>query len=327
MNVTIDLLHPASVAITAEQIAHNKVYPLLREINHRYGLKVLGMKVVNMRVTDALVLGNESGFPVGLIYYANQTDEYTIETAIRLKDRGRTQQDKRTYFSKKVPSLMKTIAKEGLLPKDNKEFIAESHGGFIREFVSSFTSKYNGIHKSNNMDAEDLHNILKVIARTYENGEQPTKEFMDKIKPELDKYNQIDSMRSKRANELVEKLSNPFYFIMHDSFGFMVGKANISCKINSNTTYVDDIEMRIVEDFKRINDVDEIPELIPKLTMFKVLMQQNNHEVEFEGDSELFPVSHRAHYSEDLDMYKYSHSTNGWYNNSVIDTHWLVVPV
>jgi hypothetical protein len=155
--------------------------------------------------------------------------------------------------------------------------------------------------------------------------ESLSKESIAKVKDTFDKYAQIDIMREKRVTEMASVFDKPMRVVMQDKVGFMTGKVkmdvtwgvhDISC-LNSSHAY-------IVEDFKRINDVDECPELIPTLTMLKVMMQEARNDHTFIGDSGLFPTSYGDNYTPELRVVGISEDSR-WSHSGVIKSNWLFI--
>jgi hypothetical protein len=118
---------------------------------------------------------------------------------------------------------------------------------------------------------------------------------MTKVQSALDKYRDADKTRVERQQELNETFSNPVWAIFYDDAdSFCVGKMKLSPMWNSaNETTPSSLDMSIVEDFRRVADVTEIPELIPTMAMLKTSIEQARPDIKynFVGDSGFFPTN------------------------------------
>jgi hypothetical protein len=118
---------------------------------------------------------------------------------------------------------------------------------------------------------------------------------MTKVQSTLDKYRDADKTRVERQRELSEVFSNPVWAIFYDETdSFCIGKLKLSPMWGSaNETTPTDVDVRIVEDFRRVADVTEVTELIPSMAMLKTAIEQARPEIKYEfvGDSKFFPTN------------------------------------
>ena len=118
---------------------------------------------------------------------------------------------------------------------------------------------------------------------------------MTKVQSTLDKYRDADKTRVERQRELSEVFSNPVWAIFYDETdSFCIGKLKLSPTWGSaNETTPTDVDVRIVEDFRRVADVTEVTELIPSMAMLKTAIEQARPEIKYEfvGDSKFFPTN------------------------------------
>lgn len=313
-------LHPsANPLLTEESIHQNNAFPLLREINHKYGLRVIDANA-------KMLLADEQGFVVASIW-KNVTDEtYHIRSVTNQKDRGRHWEDRFTYYAKRIPSLMKTIAKENLIPVDTLTAIKNMYGANFRSCVSEISNGYGTIQKSTGgLDGDDIHSLLQIVLNNR-SLESLSKESIAKVKDTFDKYEQIDNIRVKRREEMATMFSKPIAAAMHDELGFMYGKLKLTP--NSYSGRVDDagiasVGVEIVENFRRLHDIEEVSELIPTLTMHKVYMQEKSSEYKFVGDSQLFPQK-AAGYIPELHVAAFSDNER-WGQTAILKSTWMLI--
>ena len=316
----IKFLHPnADPLLTEESIRQNNAFPLLREITHKYGLRVIDSNA-------KMLLADDQGFVVASIW-KNVTDEtYNFRSVARQKDRGRHWEDRFTYFGKRIPSLMKTIAKEYLIPENTTQAIKLMFDSNIRSCVQNISNDYGTIGKSNNMfSGDDIHELLQIVLNNR-NLESLPKESIANIKDTFDKYEQIDNIRVKRKEEMAAMFSKPIAVATHDELGFMYGKLKLTPNYYSHRA--DDagiakVDVEIVENFRRLHDIEEVSELIPTLTMHKVYMQEKNSDYKFVGDSGLFPEK-AVGYVPELRVASFTDNER-WGQTAILKSTWMLI--
>jgi hypothetical protein len=323
-------LHPIAdnTIITEEAIREHEAFPLLRELTHKYGLKVIS-RTVGSNHHLRLLLADEQGFPIASIWKDRQTDAYNIRATMVAKDRGRHWEDKYTYYAKRISHLMKVIEKDELLPKNSEEFINRTFGMNIRGAICRMSEPYGEIRKSGHyFSGEEVHSLLKIVLNNRSIDELP-KESIAKVKDTFDKYAQVDIMRDKRRTEMVDMFSKPMSVLVRDDMGFMAGKLILEplWAINDESSLVSS-RCAIAEPFKRIHDVDECVDLIPTLTMLKVYMQEkmsrNNDGVKIHhGESGLFTNIGDTYIPE---LRTVGFDENGrWTHSGILKSNWLFI--
>lgn len=316
----------ASNSLTEEEIHQNGAFPLLREITHKYGLKVISISSPTAVKTGRMLLADEQGFVVAGIWTDKTDETFNIRSTSNSKDRGRHWEDRFTYYAKRVSSLMKTIAKENLIPPDTLSAIKNMYGGNLRNCVSEISNGYGTIQKSTGgLDGDDIHSLLQIVLNNRSLESLP-KESIAKVKDTFDKYEQIDNIRVKRREEMAAMFSKPIAVAMHDELGFMYGKLKLTP--NSYSGRVDDagiasVNVEIVENFRRLHDIEEVSELIPTLTMHKVYMQEKSSEYKFVGDSQLFPEK-AAGYIPELRVAAFS-DNDRWGQTALMKSTWMLI--
>ena len=246
-------------------------FPLIREICHKFGLKVLAeTELVGGRQAFQLCLPN--GMAVGKAYAQMNADnklEYCYRTPYYKKERGSSDEDKQTLRSTKVSSLMATLSRvKAILSVDDllgKKMTKLSSAMEIMETAMGSTHK-----STSELQADEIQALLCAFLGETPNGNHLTIDTI-KCKKVLDKYNEADRIRVKKLEEVGRFFRNPFYMIGADSFGhFIVGKVKI----------VGDKQYEIVEQFKRYKDITERDDLIPVMTMTKLAYEGKNHRMQ-----------------------------------------------
>ena len=285
-------VHPFAARITDEDVVTNKAFPLVRELVHKYGLSVIATFERTDKKLNPLYMARADGIPICKVFFMEDRESFAIRNCMTIKDRGRSQDDKLTYFGKKVSFVMKTIEKESLLPRDTEDFFTAMAGDNIRNAVDKLSSSFGEVRKGNNMSGEVIHDLIE-IALGNRHVSTLSAESMSKVQSALDKYRDADKTRVERQRELTELFSKPMWAVMYDqtdSFCIGMMKLNPVWGDVANTT-PSSLTMDIVEDFRRVADVTEVAELIPTMAMLKTSIEQARPDVKYDfvGESKFFP--------------------------------------
>jgi len=279
-------------------------FPLVRELCHKFGLRVL--TYVQQGDIRKFQLCLPNGMAVGKAWAKMESDAkytYYYRSPYYRKERGRTHEDKETLKSTKVSSLMATIKRVGAVPSipvmnDKKLRILEDAIGLLSGAMG------NSNKSSSELSADEIQALLCAYLGETPNGNHLT---IDTIKCQkvLDKYNEADRVVARRVEETNRFFGNPFYMIGSDEYGhFLVGKV----KIVGNKQY------EIIESFKRYKDITEYADLIPVMTMTK-LAYEDKHNLQ----GGYLPITDK--YDENLDAVFFYNTRATHY-----DCIWMVTP-
>ena len=156
------LIHPFAAKLTEDEVIANRAFPLVRELNHKYGLMVLAAKYHPDSGANSLFMAREDGMPVCKVFFMADREAFAIRNCMANKDRGRSTEDKLTFFGKKVSFVMKVIEKEGLIPTNTENFIRRVFGDKIRYGVDSFSEAFGEVRKSNHFSGEITHQLIEI---------------------------------------------------------------------------------------------------------------------------------------------------------------------
>ena len=250
--------------------ANTKLYSFLAEVNHKHKLHA-----IRYSESSGILLCNENGFTLCAIDTDNEGYEYYIPS--NPKDRGSSYTDKRTYRSKKLSSLMKTI-------KDKKLYT--SYHIFNNEITTNTISYFANFLSTHNMQNDNTSSLEKLVNA---NGitvqsliryimNEPTEEKLDlsKCKIILDKIKLVDKIKQDTAEELVNFLTNPFFVVLTDGTGdYIVG----SFKITNKEIIKHDIMRSKIRDnietitpFSRFKNISD-SEFVALAPMFRTYLQ------------------------------------------------------
>ena len=269
-----------------QSLRANDVFPLIRDICHKYGVKVLNCEAPTP-VGRAFQLCLPNGMAVGKAFTRVNGDaklEYCYRTPYYKKERGSSEEDKETLRSTKVSSLMATIARVKAIPSTTQ--LLEKKMTKLSSAMSIMDSAMGSTHKSSGeLHPDEIQALLCAYLGETPNGNHLTIDTL-KCKKVLDKYNEADRVAVKKLEEVGRFFGSPFYMIGADQYGhFIVGKVKI----------VGDKQYEIVEQFKRYKDITERDDLIPVMTMTKLAYESKGHRMQ----NGYIPVSDV--YDENLD--------------------------
>lgn len=246
-----------------QSLKASRAFPLVRDLCHKFGLKVLAETDLAGKQAFQLCLTN--GMTVGKVFVRDidvndsLTTEYCYRTPYYRKERGRNDDDKTTLRSTRVASLIATIGRVKAIPDIPK--LLDKKMGKLSDAIEIMERKMGSTYKSTSeLQADEIQALLCAFLGESPNGNHITIDTI-KCKKVLDKYNEADRVRVKKLEEVDRFFRNPFYMIGADKFGhFIVGKVKIT----------GDKQYDIVEPFKRYKDITERDDLIPVMTMTKL---------------------------------------------------------
>jgi superoxide dismutase len=298
-------------------IKENICFPLIREIEFKYGLKVYkveGKEGINS--TPSFYMCYPNGIPCGEVF-AKKTKEldvrkctqtdiliYNFKTPYYRKARGSSESDRSTISSKKISTLMGTIHRQKVIQPFidifNKDYRAPIFQG-----LNIMKNHFGKDNKFKSIATDDLHAL---VANAL--GENPNSYGLSLnlslCKNLLDHFNKCDNIEAEKLKQAKRFFGNPFYAIGVDrDKHIIIGKLKI----------VDD-KMQIVEDFSRTLSLDHKEDLTAILTMMKVANENK-------GDLTLNCFPNKDEYDVGLDVVY----TSVWYRNrddSIF--HWTFIP-
>ena len=266
-------------------IATSECKTLIREICFKYDLKVL-CTVERREAVDnkSFLLVKDGWNPIGEVYARILRDddhkeftEYSFYSHYYEKARGKSVDDKHTLRSKKISSLLTTIKKMKAIPSD---IVATTRKHTLQwaENISSFEGKL-GLERKSVSDAgfhaSDLQAIMEYVL-----GESPntnmTAAIQDKCKIALDKYKSIDKMNDSTRQELSRLFDTAFYVVgasQNDYLVVGIARCTNTLSANSRSAY----EFEMVKPIKLVDNLEEFPELLSVMTMWKAQREMEGY--------------------------------------------------
>lgn len=315
----VALVHPIMGSVLPEaEVIMSKGYTLLRELIHKYNLVVIGKRHPNNLDSNSYMLSREDGMVIGCAGYDSREGNYFFRSVNTPKERGRSSEDRFTYKSVKVPSLMRTIEKHKLIPKDSLEVINKlSHTSSL---VSKVIERLGSFNKSSGgFSGATIHELLNVAFGYRDMNSLPT-DSINFFKKALDEYNQVDETREARLNVVKEVFDKPIKFLSYDSTGTFI-KGTMCLAVSFDDCYrLDDVKVVKME-AERVRTFMDDPDIAPRMAMLKVMLQKNSSATEFVGEEGFFPQNSEG-YNDDLGIYQVD--TDGWrYDNFPSKPQWI----
>jgi hypothetical protein len=239
-------------------------FPLIREMVFTYGLKV-----VRETKKGWLLCHAANGIAVGKAFTRLNDDgktEYCYASPYFRKERGNSDEDRRTLHSTKISSLMTSIKKMKAIP--NEKNMEEKKTSLLTKPITYMKRSLGDSRKLAEVHPDMIHALL-----AYYFGENPNSLGLSIdntiCKNLFDKFNLADTLKATKMEKTTEFFCNPFYMIGVDEFGdYMIGKVQLASPLTDSNQY------KIVEPFKRYKNIEEgYPELIPFMTMMKLVYE------------------------------------------------------
>lgn len=265
-----------------QAILNNKALPLIRELAFKYKLKVL-KTVRSNDVADGGVNfvmtkseGIVAGFPIGEVSYVTErsyklgeethTDSFCYYSPYFEKSRGRTERDRRTIKIQKLASLMATLKRMDAIPIDIE--IQNFQVDSMRDGYRRVASNLGRVKRDTVLGVRDIEVLVKNIV----NGVPVTTDILEICKRQLDIYEKADKIESDNTNELKRMFGTEFYAIGANRNGdMMLGTLRLEMDFTQYSPERE--EFKLVKPFKRIKSIEDAPEIIPIMTMLKVVSE------------------------------------------------------
>lgn len=266
------LFHAVVDDALKEEVMASKVLPLIRELNHVYGLKVYS-KSTDFRFgsgepesNNYMLCDANEGLPVARVF--TYEDNYCYHTPYQQKQRGVDDFDRHTFRSQKLSSLMATIRKAKLLTTSAQ--VMQYLENRICQPVNIIYSHYE-VDDKFRMDGEAAHELLLAIksGKTLDDFSQSNRDFYLEA---LDRYSKVDLQLETRKQGVVEMLSD-CYIVGADKGGqYVIADATYET-LTSNK--VDVFKPKLKTPFKRVKSLEEYPHILSILTMLKVHLDKD----------------------------------------------------
>lgn len=263
-----------------EFLKSHPTFPLVREMEFKYGLKVSHLTYIRDKKygnwesnIPAWLMCHKNGIAVGKIYMtknADGKDEYCWRSPFYSKERGEDREDKNTIRSIKISALMATLTRQHVVPSAlDMEVNKMKNLRYPIDLVKkSFGKSQKEMYGWN---PDEIHALLLMAL-----GKNPNSEWVkvdqNKCQGTLDKFENADIVHKEKVKESARFFTNPFFMVGVDELGdYLIGKFKLKTVENENG-----IQYETIEPFKRYRTHEEVPDLIPVMTMVKVAYEDKN---------------------------------------------------
>ena len=258
---------------TIDFIESTSMKKFIHELNFKFGVKAIEtQKLPNYNNNNKTVLLTEKTGTFVIATAWIEDGEYFFRSFFHRKDRGRSAQDRETFYSKKLSNLMQTINKNNLVPDEG--YILANYSPNFNSAIAYLKDSHGSANKIDELSVSTIHGLLK-----YALGETTELNNLEICKKVLDKYNQADRIE-QAMNEDVERFFSTygFYVIGADGFNHLiVGKIKMFME-NGMRKY------QVLDNFVRVKDLSKHEHLLPIMLMQKVYHEQQGKYYTFWGN-------------------------------------------
>jgi hypothetical protein len=306
------LFHAVADDSVKEKVAQSKVLPLIRELNHIYGLKVYAESgdfhygSVEPETNNFMLCDEVQGFPVGRVFIYEDT--FCYHTPYRSKQRGADDFDRHTFRSKKLSSLIASLKKVGI-PTKGEQMIKQIDNPINMPMRSIWTSF--DVDRKQNLDGDHAHEILLALqsGKTISDLPQSSRDLYLK---HIDEYTKVDIQLETRKQGMHEMMDN-CYVVGADRKGHYL-IADAGCEVTESNG-AEQYNFNFKTPFKRVSSLKEYPDVLSCLTMTKVHLDDK-----FRPWSDKSLAPHGDRYIPELGISYGYHS-----NNTDFDMEWLCI--
>jgi len=251
-----------------EELKVSKIFPLVRELQFTYGLKVCGHMG---KPSGGYMMCHPNGFAVGNVWYDNDETQFKYRSPWYRKQRGSSAQDRETVGSVKISSLMATLKRMEAVPAMEKT--THNYVRRLTDAVSRLRRELGDHNKEHGLTGDEVHALMLTAL-----GKSPNSKWVkvdqNKCKIILDKFEEADKIKKTKIEESNRFFTNPFYMIgVDENDQYLIGKF----KLTTVSTDQAKISYETVEPFKRYGSFEQVAEFIPVMTMTKLAYENSNH--------------------------------------------------
>jgi hypothetical protein len=284
------LFHAVITDSLREEVLSNEVLPLVRELNHAYGLTVYAKNLHNGY--SGYSMCNEEGMPIARVFFTDGA--YCYHSPYQQKSRGSDEFDRQTYRSSKLSTLMATLKKAKIVTTTTK--VLQHNSQRLQDLVSRVSGSFTDKSKDN-LPPSHAQKLLQAMVegKGMDSFSQSDRDLYLGI---LDEYKNVDIMKEVKKKG-VESMFSDCYLVLGDVNGhYIISESKYEYTSNS----VGNMKLGIVPTtpFKRVKDLTEYPTLLTALTMLKVNLGDEFRPFSGATNNYLFPMGDK--YISDLDI-------------------------
>jgi hypothetical protein len=255
------LFHAVSDDSLKEEVLSNGALPLVKELNHAYGLKVFRKSTNNGYA--GFLMCNEEGFAIAKVFFHD--DAFCYHAPYQQKSRGSDQFDRQTFRSKKLSTLMSTLKRSNIVTTTDR---ALTH--YKRQFENLITKVSNSFEDKSKDSLPPIHaqKLLQAIVEGKDMNSFPQAD-RDLYLQILDNYKNVDTMKVVKK-EGIESMFSDCHLVLADGDGqYLISESSY---VYEPSPYYQGVRLKIkpTTPFKRVKNLTDYPSVISTLTMLKV---------------------------------------------------------
>jgi hypothetical protein len=244
-----------------EEVLSNGALPLVKELNHAYGLKVFRKSTNNGYA--GFLMCNEEGFAIAKVFFYD--DAFCYHAPYQQKSRGSDQFDRQTFRSKKLSTLMSTLKRSNIVTTTDRVL---TH--YKRQFENLITKVSNSFEDKSKDSLPPIHaqKLLQAIVdgKDMNSFSQSDRDLYLNI---LDNYRNVDKMKVVKK-EGIESMFSDCHLVLADGDGqYLISESSY---VYEPSPYYQGVRLNIKPTlpFKRVKNLTDYPSIISTLTMLKV---------------------------------------------------------
>jgi hypothetical protein len=264
-----------------KSIIFSKVLPLVKELNHVYGLKVYGESTNNGYA--GFMMCNEEGFAIAKVFFHD--DAFCYHAPYQQKSRGSDNFDRQTFRSKKLSTLMSTLKKANIVTTTDRVLThyKRQFDNLVNKVSNSFEDK-----SKEGISAPFAQKLLQAMVegKDINSFQQSDRDFYLDV---LDKYKNIDKMKVVKK-EGIESMFKDCHLVLADGGGqYLVSESTYEYATNTNY-HGTRLQIKPTTPFKRVKNLTDYPSVISTMTMLKVHLGDDFRSYAGGTNSSMFPL-------------------------------------
>ena len=284
------LFHAVTDNSLKEEVLSNGVMPLVKELNHAYGLKVYKKSTNNGY--QGFVMCNDEGFAIAKVFFHD--DAFCYHSPYQQKSRGSDEFDRKTFRSKKLSTLMSTLKKTNIVTTTDRVL---KH--YKRQF-DNMVSKVSNSFEDKSKDSMPASHAQKLLQAMVDGKDMNSFLHSDRdlYLEILDNYKNVDKMKVVKK-EGIESMFSDCYLVLADSNGqYLISESTYEYSVSTNWNN-SKLEIKPTTPFKRVKNLTDYPDALSALTMLKVHLG-DNFKPFASADNNTFPLGDK--HIPDLDV-------------------------
>ena len=255
------LFHAVSDDSLREEVLSNSALPLVKELNHAYGLKVFRKSTNNGYA--GFLMCNDEGFAIAKVFFHDGA--YHYHAPYQQKSRGSDEFDRRTYRSTKLSTLMSTLKKANVVTTTDRvlNHYKRQFDNMIGRVSNSFEDK-----SKDSLPPAYAQKLLQAIVegKDMNSFSQADRDLYLQI---LDNYKNVDTMKEVKKKG-IESMFSDCHLVLADGDGqYLVSDSTCEYSTSQNW-HGHKLQIKPTTPFKRVKNLTDYPSIISTLTMLKV---------------------------------------------------------